>query len=163
MITGATAQTNNAILEKYCYVDKESNCTIYGGLYQWSEAMQYVTTEGTQGICPAGSHVPSDNDWKILEMQLGMTQAQADVADWRGTDQSTQLETGGSSGLNMLLGGYRGADALFYNSSFFTDLWSSSQSDVGNAWGRGLYYTYSTVNRAIYGKSYGFSIRCLKN
>src|SRR5680860_1027903 len=47
MITGVTAQTNNAILEKYCYSNTESNCTTYGGLYQWNEAMQYVTTEGT--------------------------------------------------------------------------------------------------------------------
>src|SRR5680860_1181216 len=91
MVTGVTAQTNNATLEKYCYSDTESNCTTYGGFYQWDEAMQYVTTQGAQGICPAGSHIPSDNDWKILEMQLGMTQAQADATGWRGTDQGTPV------------------------------------------------------------------------
>src|SRR5680860_466898 len=116
MITGVTAQTNNSILEKYCYSNTESNCTTYGGLYQWNEAMQYVTTEGTQGICPTGSHIPSDNDWKILEMQLGMTQAQVDTAVWRGTDQGTQLKPGGSSGLNMPLGGYRFTNCLLYTS-----------------------------------------------
>jgi uncharacterized protein (TIGR02145 family) len=67
--TNATNQTNNSILEKYCYENNPAYCTTYGGLYQWDEAMQYVTTEGAQGICPAGSHIPSDNDWKILEMR----------------------------------------------------------------------------------------------
>src|ERR1035441_9850769 len=38
-------QTNNGTIEKYCYNDDPANCTKYGGLYQWNEAMQYVTTE----------------------------------------------------------------------------------------------------------------------
>ncbi|MDK2899267.1 MAG: hypothetical protein PWQ10_454, partial [Patescibacteria group bacterium] len=58
MITGATNQTNNSIIEKYCYNNTESNCTTYGALYQWDEAMQYTNTEGAQGICPTGSHIP---------------------------------------------------------------------------------------------------------
>ena len=37
-------QTNNSTLEKYCYDNLESNCDVYGGLYQWNEMMQYVTT-----------------------------------------------------------------------------------------------------------------------
>src|SRR5680860_993973 len=138
MVTGVTAQTNNATLEKYCYNDTESNCTTYGGLYQWGEAMQYVTTQGAQGICPAGSHIPSDNDWKILEMQLGMTQAQADATGWRGTDQGTQLITSGSSGLNMPFGGYRYTDRFFYKLSSDASLWSSSESGAV-AWYHQLY------------------------
>jgi uncharacterized protein (TIGR02145 family) len=53
-IDGANNQANNGTIEKYCYSDNTSNCDTYGGLYQWDEAMQYVTTEGTQGICPSG-------------------------------------------------------------------------------------------------------------
>lgn len=47
-------QTDNNIHEKYCYDDIGTNCTIYGGLYQWNEMMQYETTEGSKGICPGG-------------------------------------------------------------------------------------------------------------
>src|SRR5680860_864965 len=92
-VLGTANQTDNSIVEKYCYNDIESNCTTYGGFYQWDEAMQYVTSQGAQGICPASSHIPSDNDWKVLEMQLGMTQAQADTTGWRGTDQGCLLYT----------------------------------------------------------------------
>ena len=52
-------QTNNSIIEKYCYYDDELNCKKYGGLYQWSEMMQYTTIAGTQGICPDGWHLPT--------------------------------------------------------------------------------------------------------
>jgi len=108
MINGVTEQTNNSTLEKYCYEDLESNCTADGALYQWGEAMQYVTSEGAQGVCPAGSHIPSDNDIKKLEVQLGMTQAQADLSGVnRGTDQGTKMKPSGISGLNIPLAGVR--------------------------------------------------------
>ncbi|MEI7918053.1 MAG: fibrobacter succinogenes major paralogous domain-containing protein [Candidatus Saccharibacteria bacterium] len=162
MVTGVTAQTNNLILEKYCSANTESNCTTYGGLYQWDEAMQYVTTNGAQGICPTGSHIPSDNDWKVLEVQLGMTQVQADAIAWRGTNQGTQLKNGGTSGLNMPLAGLRYTDGSFDTLSSFAYLWSSSESST-SAWERTLYSGYATVYRDTLGKAGGFSVRCLGN
>lgn len=154
---------DNATLEKYCYADTDSNCTTYGGLYQWGEAMQYATTEGAQGICPTGSHIPSDNDWKILEMQLGMTQVEADKsADYRGTDQGTQLKSGGTSGLNIPLAGYRHADAYFVNQSSNAFLWSSSESGT-RAWDHYLGSGDTTVGRSDNVKGFGFSVRCMGN
>jgi len=70
-INGTVNQNNNSIIEKYCYGDLESNCNIYGGLYQWNEMMQYVTTAGVQGICPAGWHVPTDDQWATVATFLG--------------------------------------------------------------------------------------------
>lgn len=161
-INGTTAQLNNSVLEKYCYNNLESNCTTGGAFYQWDEAMQYVTTEGSQGICPTGSHIPTDNDWKILEIQLGMTQAQADITGWRGTDQGTKLKTGGSSGLSMPLAGYRNTDGSFVNLSVYALLWSSSESSP-SAWYRYLGTSTATVFRVASTKSYGFSVRCVGN
>jgi len=162
MVTGVTAQTNNSTIEKYCYSDTASNCDTGGGLYQWDEAMQYVTTAGAQGICPTGSHIPSDNDWKILEVQLGMTQAQADATGWRGTDQGTQLKLNGTSGLNMPLAGYRYTDGSFNSLASYAHLWSSSESST-SAWVRYLNSGNATVNRYTNDKAYGFSVRCLGN
>lgn len=162
MVTGVTAQTNNSSIEKYCYSSSESNCTTYGALYQWDEAMGYTNTEGAQGICPAGSHIPSDNDWKIMEVALGMTQAAADMTGGRGTDQGTQLKSGGSSGLNLPFAGYRNTDGSFGNLSSSAYLWSSSESG-SNAWNRGLDASSSVGRGATNLKTFGFSVRCLGN
>ncbi|MDK2898980.1 MAG: hypothetical protein PWQ10_167, partial [Patescibacteria group bacterium] len=162
MVTGITEQINNSTIEKYCYNNDEANCTTYGALYQWDEAMNYSTTEGAQGICPTGSHVPSDNEIKILEMQLGMTQAQADATDWRGTDQGAQMEVGGTSGLNIPLAGYRSGSGSFGLLSSSAFLWSSSESSV-SAWSRNLSSSYTTVSRPTLTKAFGFSVRCLGN
>ncbi len=47
---------------------------------------------GAQGLCPTGWHVPTDEAWKELEMELGMTQAEADDDGWRGTPVGDQMK-----------------------------------------------------------------------
>ena len=70
-INGSQEQTDNIVIEKYCYNDLDSNCNIFGGLYQWNELMQYVTIEGAQGLCPTGWHLPTHAEWSILTVYLG--------------------------------------------------------------------------------------------
>ncbi len=165
MVPGATNQTNNSIVEKYCYADNEANCTIYGGFYQWDEMMQYSATPDSppiQGICPDGSHIPTDTELKTLEKSLGMDQTTADLTGWRGTDQGTQLKPGGSSGLNLPLAGYRFTAGSFVDLGVNEYIWTSTQSGA-SAWKRSLRPDYATVNRDSFPKTYGFSVRCLKN
>ena len=65
-IDGIQNASDNGVIEKYCYDDNPTNCTTYGGLYQWNEAMQYVSTEGTQGICPPGWHIPRLSEFQNI-------------------------------------------------------------------------------------------------
>ncbi|OYX53307.1 hypothetical protein B7Y92_03415 [Candidatus Saccharibacteria bacterium 32-50-13] len=162
MIAGTATPSNNGTIEKYCYGDSEANCDTYGALYTWDEAMQYSTAAGAQGICPAGSHIPTDEEWKTLEMSLGMTRSQADTTGWRGTDQGTQLKSGGTSGMNIPLAGYRSTAGSFSPFSAYAYVWSSSESG-GSAWYRYLNSGFATVNRYAGDKAYGFSVRCLEN
>ncbi|MCD4735302.1 MAG: hypothetical protein K8R53_04620, partial [Bacteroidales bacterium] len=66
-IQNTTDQTDNNEIEKYCYDNDPVNCDAYGGLYKWDEAMKYATNSNIRGICPAGWHIPSDDEWKTLE------------------------------------------------------------------------------------------------
>ena len=155
-----------------CYSNNTSNCTTYGALYNW-----YAVNTGK--LCPSGWHVPSDGEWKTLEMYLGMTQAQADATGWRGTDQGAKLAGNaslwidgaleqnanfGTSGFSALPGGIR-----LYSVGSFDGLsgggfwWSSTEDDASYAWDRGLYYTYADVLRFSDGKTDGFSVRCLRD
>ncbi|MBI5218662.1 MAG: immunoglobulin domain-containing protein, partial [Bacteroidia bacterium] len=98
-------QFDNSVIEKYCYENDPNNCVAFGGLYEWGELMQYAASDTTQattvqGVCPNGWHLPNDNEWKTLELFLGMSQSQADSTDARGTDQGAQLKAGGASGFN---------------------------------------------------------------
>ncbi len=174
-IPGSLTQTDNSIIEKYCYDDNTNNCNIYGGLYLWNEMMQYVTTDGTTGICPAGWHLPTDEEWKIMEMYLGMSQAQADAWMWRGTDEGGKLkETGtthwdspntgatNSSGFTALPAGLNGGGGTFLHGGSHTFFWTTTLAGVGNFWCRELIYDGAQISRWQYSHYTGFSVRCLR-
>lgn len=165
-ISGTLEQTDNSIVEKYCYANTSSNCDIYGGMYQWHELMGYSVTPGIQGICPVGWHVPIDEEFKTLEMQLGMSQTDADLENaWRGTDQGTQLKTGGSSGFEALLGGSRINSSSYSSLNSYGYFYTSNEYTLNTnlAWRRCLNTTAQVGRWNTFPKTYGFSVRCLKD
>jgi uncharacterized protein (TIGR02145 family) len=164
-INGTSEQTNNSIIEKHCYNDLETNCNTYGGLYQWNELMNYVTTEGARGICPSGWHIPSDAEWTILITFLGGEAVAGGKMKEAGTAHWLSPNTGAtnSSGFTGLPGGYRHPDGSFALLTYYGYLWSSSQSVATYAWIQRLYYTLEAVNRLNYIKTDGFSGRCVQD
>ena len=134
--------------------DSATYAETYGRLYTWETA---------NNVCPAGWHLPTDVEWKELEMELGMTQSQADSTGWRGTVQGTELKDGGSSEFNVLPGGYRNSIGSFYSINSGTGFWSSSESGSFNAWVRMLGKNNPQINRIEFNKSYGFYVRCIKD
>lgn len=174
--TGGHLQTNNGIIEKYCYDNNPANCDTYGGLYEWNEAMQYVTDDGAQGICPPGWHIPGDNEWKILE---GTVDSQYPVGDpeWdrtgvRGSDAGSNLKTtagwqdGGNgtnlSGFSGMPAGHR-YDNGFYELGSWGQFWTSTPVQYYVSWHRYLTYYFDGVFRTEYvGGDNGFSVRCIR-
>jgi len=164
-INGSWEQTNNQVIEKYCYSDLESNCDIYGGLYKWNEAMQYVTTPGVQGICPAGWHLPTDAEWTVLTTFLGGEDVAGGKMKETGTNHWSSPNTlaTNSSGFTALPGGYRYDDGDFYDLADYAYFWSSSESSSSDAWDRILSCYDAIVYRFGNAKAWGFSGRCLKD
>jgi len=154
----------------YCEYDNNSvHVTTYGRLYNW-----YAVADG-RNIAPEGWHVPTDEEWKQLEMYLGMSQAEADATGWRGTDEGSKLKETGTthwsydtgatneSGFTALPGGYRYIDGTFLSMSDIADFWSSTDSSSDSAWYRYLDRGRSQVHRDGRHKQFGFSVRCVRD
>lgn len=157
-------QTNNSIIEKYCYNDDVNNCIIYGGLYQWNEMMQYYTNEGVQGICPAGWHLPTDAEWTTLITFLGGGTIAGGKMKEGGTAHWSAPNTGAtnSSGFSALPGGFSVDTGSFDALASYAYFWSSSQGGAtDNAWGRILFFDYAGVTQYYDYMPNGFSARCL--
>jgi len=139
----------------WAYNDNENNVPVYGRLYNWDTAVK---------VCPEGWHLPSDEEYKQLEMHLGMSRAEADMVNtWRGSPVGTMLKIGGQAGFDAPLAGRR-TSSSFASLGSQAYLWSSTESTSDLAWRRCLYITYSTVGRwDTFPKYYGFSVRCVKN
>ena len=155
-------------IQKYCYGDDVNNCNEYGGLYQYQQSTCGTSSPG-QGICPEGWRLPSDNEWKTLEMYLGMTPPDAAQSGaWRNTgsvgSQLADFTSGGdnASGFSGLPGGFRLANGSFDNLGTSANFWSSSPSG-GSAWSRTLHSSSVGVYRNTNGQANGFSVRCLRD
>jgi uncharacterized protein (TIGR02145 family) len=140
--------------------------------------MQYTTQQGVQGICPQGWHLPTDEDWKVLEGavdgQYGIGDPMWDFYMYRGFDAGTNLKTtsgwyeNGSGtdpfGFSGLPGGLRTSTGAFYSVGGYGHWWTSTErSDGDTAWGCGLGYDSPAVHRYYFSQGYGYSVRCLRD
>jgi uncharacterized protein (TIGR02145 family) len=165
-VNGIIAQSNNGILEKYCYNDNEDSCTIYGGLYQWNEAMQYATVPGSQGVCPSGWHLPSDSEWTTLTSFLGTPDSVGGKLKEAGTAHWASPNTAASniSGFTAYGGGYRRSDnGTFSSIRLGGHFHTSTDTSATLVWKRYLGYNTAAIQRNANQKNNGFSIRCIRN
>ncbi|MGD8307030.1 MAG: FISUMP domain-containing protein [Ignavibacteria bacterium] len=151
-------QTNNSIIEKYCYDNDVNNCATYGGLYQWNEAMQYSTTPGVQGICPDGWHIPTLAEFQTLSDAVG-----GDGNALLSIGQGGLTDGTNTSGFSALLSGTRDIflNGRFFGVGIYTDFWSSTE-DGSKAGDMYLGSIYGDVGFSIEWVDRGFSVRCLK-
>ncbi|MGD0755070.1 MAG: fibrobacter succinogenes major paralogous domain-containing protein [Bacteroidales bacterium] len=165
----------------YCWYENYSAIAgTYGNLYTWPAAMNLdsgsdIKTGNVQGVCPDGWHLPSDSEWKQLEMFLGMSQAEVDEENWRGEDEGGKMKNEGielwktpntgatdESRFRALPAGWRDGAGYFTNIGTSIRFWSSSiRGDY--AWVRQLDYNSSQIYRGTTGVYEGISVRCIKD
>jgi uncharacterized protein (TIGR02145 family) len=185
-VTGDTEWDNLGTSDKaYCWYnnDSASNAETYGALYTWAAAMDGAASSnsnpsGVQGICPDGWHLPSDAEWKELEMYLGMSETEANSTGWRGTNQGSKLADSanlwqdgdlennaafGTSGFTAVPGGYRYHSGAFDNVGSTGGWWSATERSAANAWYRFMHYGDSGVSSYSDDKKSGFSVRCVRD
>ena len=150
------------------YGQKWANLETYGRLYNW------YAVEDSRGLCPSGWHVPTNREWKALEMELGMTYSEANATRWRGTDQGAYLKSSSTdspswngtnaSGFSALPGGLRNSSfGNFYGGGSYGSWWSASSHGPSSAWNRMLGSASDYVNRDGKSLRSGFSVRCVRD
>ena len=150
------------------------NFQTYGVLYNWPSAMD---------ACPAGWHLPSDEEWTTLENYLiangynydgtitdnKIAKSLASTTLWGSSTEAGAVgntdypEKRNATGFTALPGGGRHDNGGFGGIGNLGCWWSATEGSTNGPWGRGLYYGYSNVFRDGSRKMYGFSVRCLKD
>lgn len=139
--------------QSWCYDNSENNCEKLGRLYSFEAACN---------VCPDGWHLPSDEEWKDLEKELGM-QTGVNDKGWRGTSpgQGRLLKISEKSGFEAQLAGSRdwGIYRDLYEKGYF---WTSTTQNNGkNAWVREL-GGRASIKRDVAESGNAYSVRCLK-
>ena len=141
---------NYAVEGSKCYKDNAMNCTLYGRLYNWDAAMN---------ACPAGWHLPNDEDWNILVNYAGGSKKLKDKSGW---DDYEGISGNGTDdyGFSALPGGSGFSDNHAGKYGYW---WSDSESNSNIAYSRIMFYGDEKVSRPVFYKSSLFSVRCVKN
>lgn len=158
---------NYAADSSWWYANSADSGSKYGRLYTWAAAMNLsdlcnrtrcaaqVQTRH-QGVCPTGWHLPSDAEWMMLIDDVG-GQSGMELKSSTGWSDSS----GDSYGFRALPAGDRDKDGRFNSVGRNSSFWSASEYDADFAWRRYLSSGYGDMAR--HSKTYGFSVRCLKD
>ena len=148
----------------WAYDNDDANVEIYGYLYDW---------ETDLNVCPAGWHLPSDEEWTELTDYLGGSSVAGGKLKATGTiETGTGLwydpNTGATNetGFTALSGGGRDfSNGTFSFIGVNGSWWSATMSTTSSAWQRSMGYNRSNVFRSLgYGNlELGISVRCLRN
>ena len=158
----------------WCYYNYDPfNGEVYGKLYNW------FAVSDPRGLAPTGWRIPSNQDWKDLEICLGMSPTDANrTGGFRGTDQGSQLAgirqewidgalkastNFGKSTFNAIPGGGCNASGDFLNLLTRGHWWSSSLIAPDAPIMRYIDYLNTVIYYSHDGSENGFSVRCIKN
>jgi uncharacterized protein (TIGR02145 family) len=143
----------------WCYYDyNPKNGKIYGRLYNW-----YAVND-SNGLAPAGWHVPSDDEWKTLTHFLGDSIAanklrETGAAHWIEVDSARATN---DFGFSSLPGGYHGNGSTF-NAINIVGFWWTTNNWPEVATSRYMQYNSSVVGTWHANKNDAYSVRCIKN
>jgi uncharacterized protein (TIGR02145 family) len=145
-----------------------------------------TVNDGGRGICPPGWHIPTDYEWALLlnAVEGNTTYTSQTSTGWWGTQAAVMLKSqavftasdpGDGSWLNDANKGTNttgfGAvpaglrynnGAQFYNRGLQVVYWSSAVGSSSSAWYREFYYAYAQMRRNTSHRSFGFSVRCVR-
>ncbi|MBQ6155573.1 MAG: choice-of-anchor J domain-containing protein [Bacteroidales bacterium] len=182
----------SSVYAYYYYANGDAdNTAIYGLQYNWKAAMgesasSNTNPSGTQGICPAGWHLPSNAEWNVLRGYVSSAEFVCDgvdenavgksVASTQGWNTSDTLCDIGYQPENNNLTGFSAypAGETWYSTSngnrysnplFFGErcyFWSSTLQDDTYVYSRLLYHDTPYFYRTGFNRKGGISVRCLR-
>ena len=152
-----------------CYNNDPKNCEIGGRYYTWTAAVDLnsqwqrniasaLIKDPHQGICPEGWHVPSSSEWNALFSDIGYAAQQA--MGYSGWTEAT--DASGFSALPVGFNDYRGN---FGGAGSGVNFWSATE--INNAfayrWSLNAIDASLLKEYMVFGKSYGFAVRCFQD
>ena len=170
---------NTSDSTSWCYSNDASNCTKYGRLYTWAAAMDSVgtwTTNGkgcgynktcsptypVRGVCPEGWHLPTRAEFETLFTAVGgesiAGQKLKSTSGWYSSGNGADAYS-----FSALPAGIRYGNGTYYYEGYDAYFWGSTEYNSDSADDMYLGYLIDHALLLDYGKSDGFSVRCVKD
>lgn len=151
-------QWQNLTTGAWCYYQNSTaNGVTYGKLYNW-----YAVTD-PRGLAPLGWHVASDAEFSSLENYLGGQAIAGGKLKATTGWMPPNLGATNSSGFTALPSGVRDDSGFDGNIGYGTNFWSSTAHTAPYAFGLMLFSNYNYSERVYFPRTFGLSVRCIKD
>jgi uncharacterized protein (TIGR02145 family) len=159
LVTDATSWAN-LTTPGFCWYnnDEATYKATYGALYNWY-------TVSTGNLCPAGWHVPTNDEWITLATYSGGSSPDGGKIKETGTAHWSSPNTGATNetGFSALPGGFRYLNGVFDTFGQVGYWWTATENNASWAYYRRLHHDSIFFGTPYYVKVDGFSVRCLKD
>lgn len=150
-----------------CWADEETECLQKGVFYNWVTAL---------AAAPPGWHLPSDDEWKSLELELGLPEDELDLVGLdRVNDIALKIKKAGCwpvehEGKSIEFSNDTGFSAVptgFFALGEFTHAghagWWTATPEGEKAWVRALTFHNNMITRAPNNQEFYFPARYVKD
>ena len=137
----------------------DNNVSAYGRLYTW-----YAVTD-SRNVCPLSWHVASNSEWTTMVDFLGGEALAGGKLKEAGLTHFASPNTGATneSGFTSLPSGYRNIYGLFGGITDSGQYWTTTEFNAVDTWCRSTWSGSTGVGHTYFAKSFGFSVRCIKD
>lgn len=150
----------------------------YNGLNEYrTEYGMLYNFEAATLACPNGWHLPTDTEWRTLEIALGMLNETALSYGYRGDKEGSELKEKGVGhwlspnsdavdliGFTAIPAGYRSKEGVYVLLGSMAAFWTATQESGANrAVFRALNKDKSTIGREWFDKQHAISVRCVRD
>ena len=145
---------------QWAYEGNEGNVSTYGRLYTW-----YAATDSRK-VCPAGWHVPTDDEWTTLTTYLGGEGIAGGKLKETGTIHWSDPNTGATNETNFTAvpTGDRFYNGVFEGVGIRSNMWSSTEQNPINGYVRSVVYINTECIKTFpVNKRCGLPVRCIKD
>ena len=172
--------------KSWCYRDSAKYCEVSGRYYTWAAAIDSVALvsdtvapldcgygktcelgeQRIQGICPDGWHLPNRDEWGWLSVYLGNAGVAGDTLkaltgwDYAGTENNNGVD---AYGFTALPTGRRVSETSWRNIGSDVYYWTSQEEDAYEAQYSNMNNQYTKFYLYQGSKTYGQSVRCVKD
>lgn len=127
-----------------CYDRDEENCNVYGRLY---------TQEVAKTVCPEGSRLATDADWKALEELAGGS-----------NEAAVKLRSNGSDdfAFSAMFGGYANKNGTATTMGEGAYFWTELADDGTRGMAKSMFSTDTEVSTISVDSGFHLAVRCIK-
>jgi len=123
----------------------------------------YYSFEVAKKVCPAGWHLPSDEEWQVLVDTLGGEKVAGGKLKLKSVWMEPNAGATNETGFSAVPGGFRDLDSTFVMPGYIANYWTSTPTTWRSVYIRAAGHDNPGMGLGDYKPASGVNVRCIRD